>query len=132
MEETIIAPMGGNKTGRLYQMINRVRAAIRDFDPSYKLKKRGWICAKEWKEILSEPFDWIWGRGYTSMAKRLPEDKIPVLRSAAKDTVKLGSVENINDLLKLNGHHIDWDIISDKAVKYIMNDVVLRTRGVKS
>ena len=132
MEETIIAPRGVSKTRRIVDMMNRVRRAIKEFDPSYRLKKRGWICAKEWREILSEPFDWIWGPGYTNMAKQLPEDKIPILRASAKDTVKLGSVVNINDLLKINGHHIDWDIVDNKTVKYIMDDVVLRTRGVMS
>lgn len=148
MEETIIAPRGGNKTGRMYQMINRVRAAIRDFDPSYKLKKRGWICAKEWKEILGEPFDWIWGRGYTSMAKRLPEDKIQVLRSAAKDTVKidgwssdfislhpktllLGSVKNINSMSQINGHNVDWDCVEPSVTRYMMRDPIWE-KGVKS
>ena len=33
-------------------VMNRVRKAIRDFDPSYRLKARGWICAKEWREIM--------------------------------------------------------------------------------
>ena len=143
----LIAPRGASKTRRLTEMMNRVRAAIRDLDPSYRFKKRGWICAKEWREICPLPFDYIWGRGYTDMAKRLPEDKIPVLRSAAKDTIKLdgwssdfismhpktlllGSVENINKMSELNGHNVDWDYVNPNITRYMMNDPIWK--GVSS
>ena len=131
----IMGQRSTDKTRRLTEMMNRVCKAIRDFDPSYRFKKRGWICAKEWREICPPPFDYIWGAGYTGMAKRLPEDKIPVLRSAAKNTIKLdgwssdfismhpktlllGSVENINKMPQINGHDVDWDII-----RYAMHDI---------
>lgn len=34
------------------KIMSRVRKAIRDFDPSYRLKANGHICAKEWREIM--------------------------------------------------------------------------------
>lgn len=34
------------------KIMSRVRKAIRDFDPSYRLKANGHICAKEWREII--------------------------------------------------------------------------------
>ena len=86
--EYVIPPRGVSKA-RVYAMMNRVREAIKDFDPSYKFKKRGWICAKEWRYICPPPLDYIWGAGYTNMAKRLPDDKLPVLRKAAKATITI-------------------------------------------
>lgn len=86
--EYVIPPRGVSKS-RVYQMMSRVRQAIKELDPSYKFKKRGWICAKEWRAICPPPFDFIWGRGYTKMAKQLDDDKIPVLRAAAKDTITI-------------------------------------------
>ena len=89
MDDMIVIPPRGVSKMRVAHMMSRVRASIKEFDPSYKLKKRGWICAKEWREIMPPPFDYIWGRGYTGMAKRLPEDKIVILRKAAKDTITI-------------------------------------------
>ena len=111
--EYVIPPRGVPKM-RVYQMMNRVRASIKEFDPSYKLKERGWICAKEWREICPPPFDYIWGPGYTRMAKRLPEDKIPVLRSAAKATITIDHpiedsklVREAFDVIRYAMHNID-------------------------
>ena len=41
------------------EIMNRVRKAIRDYDPSYRLKARGWICAKEWREIMPHQIGWL-------------------------------------------------------------------------
>ena len=124
--EYVIPPRGVSKM-RVAHMMSRVRAAIKEFDPSYRLKKRGWICAKEWREICPPPFDYIWGRGYTGMAKRL-DDELKVLRlqAAARDAIKIdtwlskfdGSAENINHMAMINGHHIDWNVI-----RYAMRDI---------
>lgn len=38
--------------GDVSGIMRRVRMAIRDYDPSYKLKARGWLCSKEWREVL--------------------------------------------------------------------------------
>ena len=101
------------KTRKINEVMRRVRAAIKDFDPSYRFKKRGWICAKEWREICPPPFDYIWGRGYTGMAKRLPEDKIPVLRSAAKDTITIDHPIEDSELVRES-----FDIM-----RYAMHDI---------
>ena len=110
------------------KIMSRVRKAIRDFDPSYRLKANGHICAKEWREILPPPLDFLWGKGYTWALHRINEEiKINILRASTKDTVKLdGSVENINKLNRINGHHIDWDILP-----YVMNDPAIDVEGGK-
>lgn len=137
----IMGQRNTSKTRKINEMIHRVRVAIREFDPSYRFKQRGWICAKEWREICPPPFDYIWGRGYTGMAKRLTEDKIVILRKAAKDTIKidgwssdfislhpktllLGSVENINSMSQINGHNVDWDGIEPSIARYMMRDPI--------
>lgn len=107
-----IPPRGVSKL-RFYQMINRVRASIKEFDPSYKLKERGIICAKEWKGIMPPPLDYIWGPGYTNMAKRLPEDKIPVLKAAAKATITIDHPIEDSELVKES-----FDIM-----RYAMHDI---------
>lgn len=89
MDDMIVIPPRGVSKMCVAHMVSRVRASIKEFDPSYKLKKRGWICAKEWREIMPPPFDYIWGPGYTHMAKRLPEDKIPILKAASKATITI-------------------------------------------
>lgn len=123
----IMGQRSTSKTRKINEMMHRVRVAIREFDPSYRFKQRGWICAKEWREICPPPFDYIWGRGYTGMAKRLSNElQIIRLQSAARDTIRLdyylskfdGSVENINRMPMINGHHIDWDVL-----KYAMRDI---------
>ena len=38
--------------GNVSETMHRIRVAIRDYDPSYKLKVNGHICAKEWREII--------------------------------------------------------------------------------
>lgn len=37
---------------RVHEIMRRIRMAIRGFDPSYRLKVNGHICAKEWREIM--------------------------------------------------------------------------------
>lgn len=101
------------KTRKINEMMHRVRVAIREFDPSYRFKQRGWICAKEWREIMPPPFDYIWGRGYTGMAKRLTEDKIVILRKAAKDTITIDRPIEDSKLVRES-----FDII-----RYAMRDI---------
>ena len=144
----IMGQRNTSKTRKINEMMHRVRVAIREFDPSYRFKQRGWICAKEWREIMPPPFDYIWGRGYTGMAKRLSEDKIVILRKAAKDTIKidgwssdfislhpktllLGSVENINSMSQINGHNVDLDGIAPSIARYMMRDPIWG-KGVSS
>ena len=38
--------------GNVSEMMHRVRLAIKEHDPSYRLKLNGHICAKEWREII--------------------------------------------------------------------------------
>jgi hypothetical protein len=93
------------------KIMSRVRKAIRDFDPSYRLKANGHICAKEWREIMPPPLDFIWGKGYTWALDRINEEiKINALRASAKDTVKIDA----------DSRHID-----DDALKYCLNDIAI-------
>ena len=148
MDDMIVIPPRGVSRMRVAHMMSRVRAAIKEFDPSYRLKARGWICAKEWRAICPPPFDYIWGPGYTNMAERLTEDKIVILRKAAKNTIKidgwssdfislhpkrllLGSVENINSMSQINGHNIDWDLVNPSVTRYMMRDPIWG-KGVSS
>jgi hypothetical protein len=104
---------------KTHSIINRVRNAIKKFDPSYHLKEQGHICAKEWREIIGTPLDFIWGDGYTNMAKMLCERysdsetlavKFEVLRSASRDPVKLKTLTELE---------------KDAVVRYCMNDVMM-------
>jgi len=113
MDDMIVIPPRGVSKMRVAHMMSRVRAAIKEFDPSYRLKKRGWICAKEWREICPPPLDYIWGRGYTSMAKRLTDDKIVILRKAAKDTIKIDHPIEDSELVKRS-----FDVM-----RYAMHDI---------
>ena len=115
-------PRGGSMpaaTARYIEMMNRVRTAIRDFDPSYRLKARGWICAKEWREICPPPLDYIWGKGYTWAINRINDElKVQVLRKTAKDTITIDHpiedsklVRESFDIMRYAMH--DIDIIGD-------------------
>ena len=42
--------------GNVSEMMHRVRLAIKEHDPSYRLKLNGHICAKEWREILGRDY----------------------------------------------------------------------------
>lgn len=134
--EYVIPPRGVSKSC-VYQMMSRVRQAIKDFDPSYKFKKRGWICAKEWREICPPPLDYIWGPGYTNMAKRLPEDKIPVLKAAAKATITIDGWSSdfisLHPKTLLHGSvdNIDWDLVNPSITRYMMRDPIWG-KGVSS
>lgn len=112
----------GDGIRRVHEIMSRIRAAIRDFDPSYQLKKAGHICAKEWREIIGTPLDFIWGSGYTSMFQALISSvtdgetlakKVKILQDGAKDTVKLSDVL-VTDLR---------DMWPETIVKYAMRDV---------
>lgn len=111
--------MGVVNKAKTQSIINRVRNAIKKLDPSYHLKEQGHICAKEWREITGTPLDFIWGSGYTDMAKMLRErykddmtlaEKFEVLRSASKDPVKLKTLAELE---------------KDAVVRYCMNDVIM-------
>lgn len=39
------------------EIMNRVRRAIKKYDPSYRLKVRGLICAKEMRYIMYGDYD---------------------------------------------------------------------------
>ncbi len=113
MDDMILIAPRGVSSMRAAHMMSRVRAAIKEFDPSYRLKARGWICAKEWRAICPPPFDFIWGDGYTNMAKRLTEDKIPVLKAAAKATITIDHPIEDSELVRES-----FDIM-----RYAMHDI---------
>ncbi|MBO7448944.1 MAG: hypothetical protein J6U54_01130 [Clostridiales bacterium] len=104
---------------KVSEMMSRIRTAIREHDPSYRLKLNGHICAKEWREIMGQTFDFIWGDGYTAMYGRLVAtengaEKIQILQDGAKDTVKL------SDVLTLDLRSF-WP---ENIIKYTMRDVI--------
>lgn len=82
---------------KTHDIINRVRAAIKKLDPSYHLKENGHICAKEWRKIIGEPLDFIWGFGYSEMLRELDgrysgmdlAKKVGLLRAASKMKIRL-------------------------------------------
>ena len=62
---------------------------------------------------MPPPLDYIWGPGYTNMAKRLPEDKIPVLKAAAKATITIDHPIEDSELVRES-----FDIM-----RYAMHDI---------
>lgn len=99
------------------KIMSRVRKAIRDFDPSYRLKVNGHICSKEWREIMPPPLDFIWGEGYTWALDRIRDEiEGDMLRASVKDAVKIDT----------DNRHIDDDIL-----KYCLNDPAIDVEGGK-
>ena len=115
--------------GRAHELLSRIRKVIKTHDPSYRLKVKGHICAKEWREIIGECLDFVWGYGYTAMVKTLFASgleycefvkRVKKLQNGAKNTVRIQGFAAM-----------DWTemwpkIIRDggmDVIKYAMRDV---------